>query len=128
MLRKRNQFQYNLSDDAKRAFTSDHELCEVIAGRILQHIRSCPDDITIWKNQFEVQHIVTHHAILHCLWSATVFCNVSSDEAGASAAGIGRIEETCLLRCIFQHFGDATRLGCNVPVAVIGAQYAVLSL
>ena len=106
---QRQQLERGPRDDAQRAFAPNHQLGQVVAGRILQGVGPRFEDRAVGEDHFQVQHPVLRDTVLHGTRTAAVLGNVPPNGARATRRGIHRIHQPVFGRRIGQLLGDDPR-------------------
>ena len=87
------QLQGNLRDDAQGTLAAHHELLHAVASGAFFQASAHFHDFALRSNHFQAINLITGYAIAHCLVATSISCQISTNHAGLSAAGIARIEE-----------------------------------
>lgn len=114
-----NEFEDNLGDDGEGALAAYEELGEVVARGIFEGVGARPDDIAIRQNDFEVEDIIFHHAVLDRARATGIFRDIATNEAGALAGRVGRVHESALTHKVHEFLGDDGRLGGDLEVGLV---------
>ena len=87
------QLQGNLRDDAQGTLAAHHELLHAVASGAFFQASAHFHDFALRSNHFQSINLITGYAIAHCLVATSISCQISTNHAGLSAAGIARIED-----------------------------------
>ena len=87
--RGRPQLQHGRGDDAERAFPTDEEVLEVVAGRVLHEGAASVPDRAVGEHRFDPHHVVSHVAVADDVVAAGVGCDTAAHRRGAACAPVG---------------------------------------
>ena len=97
------QPQHRARDDAKRAFGSQHQLLEIIARVVLEHLVETGDQRAICQHILQPEHHLAGHAIADNAVAAGIGRQIPPDLARTARAQIERDEKAGLVRRLLDH-------------------------
>ena len=110
LLRRRNELQESLRDDAERAFRTREELRHVVARDILDVLAARMQHIAVREDDFETLHIVLRDAVLEAAQTARVLRDRAAEARRLDRARIGRVDEAELRDMVVDVLHDDARL------------------
>ena len=110
LLRRGNELQESLRDDAERAFRTREELRHVVARDILDVLAARMQHIAVREDDFETLHIVLRDAVFETAQAARVFCDRAAEARRLDRARIGRVDEAELRDMVVDVLHDDARL------------------
>src|SRR5262249_38902470 len=117
--RERKKFQRGRSDDAERAFRSDEDLLQVVAGVVLAQAAQAVPYLAGGKYHLEAKRQIARVAIAQHLCAAGVGREVAADGCRAFRGETERIEAAFVARRLLHRLQDAACLdGDRVVVAI----------
>ena len=110
LLRRRNELQESLRDDAERAFRTREELRHVVARNVLDVLAARMQHIAVREDDFETLHIVLRDAVLEAAQTARVLRDRAAEARRLDRARIGRVDEAELCDMVVDVLHDDARL------------------
>ena len=109
LLRRGNELQESLRDDAERAFRAGEELRHVVARDVLDVLAARMQHIAVREDDFETLHIVLRDAVLEAAQAARVLRDRAAEARRLDRARIGRIDEAELRDVVVDVLHDDAR-------------------
>ena len=88
-----NQTQQDLGDHAERAFRTDEQLGQVIAGDIFEGFAAGLEDVAVGQHDFQAHDVVVGDAVFDGAHAAGVLGDVAAERRIFPAGRIGRIKQ-----------------------------------
>ena len=110
LLRRGNELQERLRDDAERAFRTREELRHVVARNVLDVLAARMQHIAVREDDFETLHIVLRDAVFQSTQAARVLCDRAAEARRLDRARIGRVDEAELCDMVVDVLHDDARL------------------
>ncbi len=93
--RDRVELDRQFGDDAERAFRSDQQACEVVAGRGLARPATGLDDATVSQDDGHAEDVVAHRSVTHGVGSRGTRCRHAAERG--IGTGVDREEQAAPL-------------------------------
>ena len=110
LLRRGNELQESLRDDAERAFRTREELRHVVAGDVLDILAARMQHIAVREDDFETLHIILRDAVFQSTQAARVLRDRAAETRRLDRARIGRVDEAELCDMVVDVLHDDARL------------------
>ena len=120
-LRRADEPDQHLRDDAEHPFTADHRAAQIVAVHLLAAfgLRSEPDNFAVRQDHFETQHMVGRDAIFQRVWATGVGSHIAADGTGRLAGRVRREEQAPRLYRVGDPGVDAAGFDQRAVIAMV---------